>query len=44
MNVYSDGYAKSNIQYDGNVPIVIRNNIQIHERVFMWSSTTLYTI
>jgi hypothetical protein len=43
MKIYSDGQVKSNIQYEGNVPMVIRN-IQINERVFMRSSTTKYTI
>jgi len=37
--MYSDGYVKSNIQYGGNVPIIIRNNTQINERVFVLSST-----
>jgi len=39
MKIYSGGQVKFNIQYEGNVPMVIRN-IQINEMVFMWSSTT----
>jgi len=40
MKIYSGGQGKYNIQYEGNVPIVIRNNIQINGRVFMLLSTT----
>jgi cytoskeletal protein CcmA (bactofilin family) len=40
MKIYLGGQVKSNIQCEDSIPIVIRNNTQINESVFMLSSTT----
>ena len=40
MNVCSDCQVKSNIQTEGNVLIVTKNNTKINESVFIWSRTT----
>jgi hypothetical protein len=38
MKIYSVGHVKSNIQYEENIPKIIRNNIKINECMFRLSS------